>query len=77
MNEFLITQNKLREFLIKNGCKMNKGFGPISKYMKWLRRKTKKEDMIDANIYAIIYFNKNKNKCLRKFNKINNLYHKC
>ena len=42
MNEFLLTQNILREHLIKNGCKMNNGFGPISKFMKWLRRKTKK-----------------------------------
>ena len=76
MNEFLLTQNILREYLIKNGCKMNKGFGPISIYMKWLRRKTKKINMIDANIYAIIYFNNNRIKCLRKFNRINNLYHK-
>ena len=74
MNEFLITQNNLRSYLIKNGCKMNKGFGPISKYMKWLRKKTKKENNIDANIYAIIYFKKNKIKCLKKFNKFNNNY---
>lgn len=71
MNEFLITQNKLRDFLIKNGCNMHKGFGPISIYMKWLRKKTKKKDMIDANIEAIKYFNKYKIKCLRKFKIIN------
>ena len=76
MNEFLLTQNILREHLIKNGCKMNNGFGPISKFMKWLRRKTKKENNIDANIYAIIYFEKNKEKCIRKFKLINKYYHK-
>jgi len=75
MNEFLLTQNILRDYLKNNGCNMNKGFGPISIYMKWLRKKTKKENNIDANIYAIIYFKKNKIKCLKKFYKLNKYYY--
>ena len=73
-SEFITTQNKLREYITKAGCKSDKGLGPQLQFMKWLRDQTKEANSTEANKKAISYFDSHKDECIKKFKDFDNKF---